>query len=498
MEKINATRMVRVARSDCCVLYRVIGLVLLLVSNAGMGVTTTNGPNEFTWSCVYKGLDAASVCKSENDGAACAQSAYYYGDPDVCGTGGGASYYWEEYVGPSSSGGGEYNRYVYGYVCADGRAPVDGECLGDCPEANTIARQYHGDSGYSEPYIPEHDPYCEIDGCEAYVSEWDITEDADGTFSIYGEMKYTGGQCGADLDHFSLISDPDAPVTGCPEGYEFNGTTCVDPNGTETDPVPPDADNDGVPDEEDAFPYDPDETTDTDGDGVGDNADQFPEDPNETTDTDGDGVGDNADQFPEDPNETTDTDGDGLGDNADTDRDNDGVPDGSDAFPDDPTEWADTDGDGIGDNADTDANNDGIEDSEEEPPAEGEVTFNGCDSAPVCTGDDIACGQLQMAWEIRCGVDEIFGAPDEAVAALATLETDDSRYSEIDVSDMLVTDGGWLGDTASCPPARTVDVLGADVRFSFQPLCDLAGWLSALVMMIAGMVAVKAVGEGIN
>jgi hypothetical protein len=35
----------------------------------------------------------------------------------------------------------------------------------------------------------------------------------------------------------------------------------------------PDADGDGVPDDQDAFPNDPTETTDTDGDGVGDNAD---------------------------------------------------------------------------------------------------------------------------------------------------------------------------------------------------------------------------------
>ncbi|MHC4218646.1 MAG: hypothetical protein ACYSU7_09355, partial [Planctomycetota bacterium] len=75
----------------------------------------------------------------------------------------------------------------------------------------------------------------------------------------------------------------------------------------------PDDDNDGFPDEVDAFPFDPSEWADTDGDGVGDNADAFPNDPTETTDSDGDGVGDNADVFPNDPTETTDSDGDGVG-----------------------------------------------------------------------------------------------------------------------------------------------------------------------------------------
>jgi len=66
----------------------------------------------------------------------------------------------------------------------------------------------------------------------------------------------------------------------------------------------PDADLDGVPDEEDAFPSDPTEQVDQDGDGVGDNADAFPDDASEQADTDGDGVGDNNDADPLDANET--------------------------------------------------------------------------------------------------------------------------------------------------------------------------------------------------
>ena len=43
-------------------------------------------------------------------------------------------------------------------------------------------------------------------------------------------------------------------------------------------------------------------------DGVGDNADAFPDDPNETTDSDMDGVGDNADAFPDDDTNGAGTD----------------------------------------------------------------------------------------------------------------------------------------------------------------------------------------------
>ena len=79
-----------------------------------------------------------------------------------------------------------------------------------------------------------------------------------------------------------------------------------------------DTDGDGYPDDEDAFPNDPEEWLDTDGDGVGNNAD---------TDDDGDGVSDVSDDFPLDASETTDTDGDGIGNNADTDDDGDGYSD---------------------------------------------------------------------------------------------------------------------------------------------------------------------------
>jgi hypothetical protein len=68
------------------------------------------------------------------------------------------------------------------------------------------------------------------------------------------------------------------------------------------------------------------------------------------SDTDGDGVPDDQDAFPADPTETTDTDRDGIGNNADPDDDNDRMPDaweiqyGLDPFADDAAEDADLDG----------------------------------------------------------------------------------------------------------------------------------------------------------
>jgi hypothetical protein len=142
-----------------------------------------------------------------------------------------------------------------------------------------------------------------------------------------------------------------------------------------------DFDNDGVADNIDTFPSDPNESADSDSDGFGDNSDPFPTDSSnntagnwihcatewrtcslpvtalvrygangayafqtatesirctnsafgnpinivkncdyllsETNDSDGDGVSDNIDAFPSDATESIDTDGDGFGDNSD-------------------------------------------------------------------------------------------------------------------------------------------------------------------------------------
>ena len=91
---------------------------------------------------------------------------------------------------------------------------------------------------------------------------------------------------------------------------------------------PSDSDLDGVHDDFDLFPFDPNEIGDHDGDSIGNNSD---------TDDDNDGVADIDDIFPRDATETLDTDADGIGNNADTDDDNDSIADSSDAYALDPT-----------------------------------------------------------------------------------------------------------------------------------------------------------------
>jgi len=95
--------------------------------------------------------------------------------------------------------------------------------------------------------------------------------------------------------------------------------------------LPGDLDDDGVLDYKDNCPTvknganpKEDNQADQDLDGAGNACDK---------DDDNDGVPDNEDAFPLNPNESNDNDGDGTGDNADPDDDNDGVLDVNDPFP---------------------------------------------------------------------------------------------------------------------------------------------------------------------
>jgi hypothetical protein len=139
-----------------------------------------------------------------------------------------------------------------------------------------------------------------------------------------------------------------------------------------------DDDNDGVVDQDDAFPLDADEYIDTDSDGVGNNADP---------DDDGDGVEDPLDAFPLDPSETTDTDNDLIGNNTDTDDDNDGIDDTNDAFPLDSEEYLDTDSDGLGNNADDDDDGDSVVDTADAFPLDSEEALD-TDSDGVGNNED--------------------------------------------------------------------------------------------------------------
>lgn len=178
-----------------------------------------------------------------------------------------------------------------------------------------------------------------------------------------------------------------------------------------------DADKDGVPDDQDNCPLDPNpEQEDLDRDGIGDvcdddidgdgilnDADQCPrekedfdgfqdEDGCPDPDNDGDGIPDTADNCPNTPNpDQSDIDGDGIGDACDDDKDGDGVPNSRDNCPAHANpDQADLDGDGVGDVCDDDIDGDRIPNDRDQCPLEPE-TYNAFEDEDGCPdqGEDI-------------------------------------------------------------------------------------------------------------
>ena len=181
----------------------------------------------------------------------------------------------------------------------------------------------------------------------------------------------------ADAFDANVAASVDDDNDGLPDTWnETCNIECQNNSELTLDSLLNDSDNDGVVNQEDTFPLDPNESADSDEDGVGDNEDALPLNPTETIDADEDGVGNNADAFDNNAAASLDADEDGLPDawneacdldcqnlseltldQSLNDKDNDGVINEEDAFPTDPTETVDTDEDGVGNNADAFDNN---------------------------------------------------------------------------------------------------------------------------------------------
>ena len=111
-----------------------------------------------------------------------------------------------------------------------------------------------------------------------------------------------------------------------------------------------DADDDGIPNDQDSCPHDP------------------------QNDGDGDGICADADNCPADPNpDQSDIDGDGMGDACDPDADGDGIPNEQDNCPHDTQN--DADGDGICGDVDPDADGDEIPNEQDSQSNRGAVVL---------------------------------------------------------------------------------------------------------------------------
>jgi thrombospondin type 3 repeat protein len=182
-----------------------------------------------------------------------------------------------------------------------------------------------------------------------------------------------------------------------------------------------------------------DAPTDDGGDGGGPMPGQL--------DTDLDGIPDDEDNCPEEPNtDQLDTDKDGIGDACDVDDDNDGVPDENDncALIVNPDQ-ADNDNDGIGDVCDDDDDNDGVPDDEDGCPfidASGrDSNLDGCIDLYSVVADTIETIIIDQLQQVIVDILSDPDVPDEAVdevqAAINDLRGNKDGEANNGASDML-------------------------------------------------------------
>ena len=346
------------------------------------------------------------------------------------------------------------------------------------------------------------------DGCRDSAEDTD--DDADGVQDIIDlcAKGHTGWTSTSSLDFdgdgcHDEFEDNDDDGDGVGDNVDACDRTIP---GTTIDSVgcPLDSDQDGYPNDVDAFPNDPRDWADGDGDGVGDNSDAFPNDPDHSSDLDSDGIPDGLDAFPNDETEWQDSDSDGYGDNSDrfpndalewADSDSDSVGDNSDAFPNDSSEQLDTDGDGIGDNSDAfptdssewiDSDADGVGDNSDVFPLDSTEYI---DTDSDGTGDnsdafpDDSSEQFDTDGDgIGDSTDVFINDPNEWNDSDSDGVGDNADAFPNDPNEQLDTDGDGVGDNADAYP---VDASMFEVADSPQTLLIAVAVFAGIIVIIA-------------
>ncbi len=284
-------------------------------------------------------------------------------------------------------------------------------------------------------------------------------EDFDGLADTWEETWWPS------IEDFSATDDPDGD--GCNNGCEETAGT--DPTDGSDFPqwIKPDADDDGLLNENDNCPTVPNpEQDDADSDGVGDACDVTP-----TGDDDGDGIDNALDNCPSDVNEDqADQDGDTIGDVCDSDVDGDGVDNGTDNCPTDAnSDQADSDADGKGDVCDLpDNDGDGIFDDVDNCPNDANASQLDTDSdgfGDVCDLDLDGDG-------INNDVDN---CPGNTNPSQSDMDTD----GQGDVCDSDI-DGDGLGNSAdNCPTDANPDQADADAD-GLGDVCDPTPFITSI------------------
>lgn len=153
--------------------------------------------------------------------------------------------------------------------------------------------------------------------------------------------------------------------------------------------------------------------------------------------------------------------------------------------------YPDADGDGWGDCSGDDCS-DGDDDGG--PSVGGED----CGVPLVCEGDAIQCAILRQEKENNCkwALGETEQAQVVANVSGEGFELEEKSFSASGLFSEALNQGRWLG--SSCPPPRTLSVMGRTITFSWEPVCEFAIALAPIIVAMASLFFALFVFRGIK
>lgn len=278
------------------------------------------------------------------------------------------------------------------------------------------------------------------DGCEATTGSFQCDAASDG--SDYGYCKgvatYTGLNAtatDANVGATTMGTDPNKDSnTNCGTGYTWSGSTCV--KNPETTPDPGTGGGEGG------------------GEGTGDGT--------------GTGGGSTGGGSTGGGSTGGGTGGDGTG------------------------------GTGTGDGTGTGTTPGGDDDNDDDTPDKSTVAGEACTASLACSGDAIQCAILRQAREQKCQTAEwndYSKAKDTINSAVAGKEYQLGE-SKTDISTGFDTGTRFLSAGCPAPKSWHSDAFGRTFQLSYQPACDYASTISALVLAMASLFFIVYVGRG--
>lgn len=124
----------------------------------------------------------------------------------------------------------------------------------------------------------------------------------------------------------------------------------------------------------------------------------------------------------------------------------------------------------------------------------------GCEAAPSCNGDPIACATLYQSWATKCEVHKLNPEHSPGDDEYGPVNSDShaiwNNDGDVDPADSLDTSGfGYSGGGGACPDLPTVEFLSQSYSLADYLPCDPLRILAAMILLAAYVQAAYIIGR---